>query len=73
MLTFQIELTNNNSNNNNNNNNNNSNDCHNIFLQMRFFLKTNYRLRFTNLLNIFQQFDDEKCSSKQLIYSKYCI
>ena len=72
MLTFQIELTNNNSNNNNNNNNNNSNDCHNIFFQMRY-LKTSYRLRFTNLLNIFQQFDDEKCSSKQLIYSKYCI
>ena len=36
MLTFQIELTNNNSNNNNNNNNNNSNDYHNIFFQMRF-------------------------------------
>ena len=64
MLTFQIELTNNNSN--NNNNNNNSNDCHNIFFQMRFFLKTNYRLRFTNLLNIFQQFDDENALRNNL-------
>ena len=60
MLTFQIGSTNNSSNNNNNNNNNNNqNDCHNIFFQIRFFLKTNYSLKFTNFLNIFQQFHDE--------------
>ena len=58
MLTFQIASTDNSSNNNNNNNSNN-NDCHNIFFQIRFFLATNYSLKFTNFLNIFQQFHDE--------------